>query len=59
MVETPSIEHHNEVPKPSQCMQFESNPVALPQESDNTISFGDTTDTPIFFDHPMQDFIDN
>jgi hypothetical protein len=56
MTVMPSMEHHNKVPKPSQCMQFESKPVARPQESDNTISFGDTTDTPIFFDHPMQDF---
>jgi hypothetical protein len=29
------------------------------QETDNTISFGDTADTPIFFDQPMQDFSDN
>ncbi len=37
-------------------MQFGRNPVALSQESDNTISFGDTVDTPIFFDQHMQDF---
>jgi hypothetical protein len=53
------MEHHDEVPRPSECMQFESNPVACPQESDNTISFGNTTDTPIFFDQPMQDFSDD
>ncbi len=29
------------------------------QESEETISFGDTAGTPIFFDHPMQDFNDN
>jgi hypothetical protein len=56
MTQTPSMEHHNEVPRPSECMQFGSNPVAHSQESDNTISFGDTADTPIFFNQPMQDF---
>jgi hypothetical protein len=40
-------------------MQFESIPVALSQESDNTISFGDTADTPIFFNQHMQDFSNN
>ncbi len=40
-------------------MQFRSNPVALSQESDNTISFGDAADTPIFFDQHMQDFSNN
>jgi hypothetical protein len=59
MMEMPSMEHQDEVPKPSQCMQFESNPVAHPQETDNAISFGGTSDTPIFFDHPMQDSSDN
>jgi hypothetical protein len=33
-----------------------NNPVTHSQESDNTISFGDITDTPIFFNQPMQDF---
>jgi hypothetical protein len=56
MMQTPSMEYHDEVPRPSKCMQFGSNPVALSQESDNTTSFGDTTDTPIFFDQHMQDF---
>jgi hypothetical protein len=28
----------------------------LSQETDNTISFGDTANTPIFFDQHMQDF---
>jgi hypothetical protein len=56
MTQTPSMEYHDEVPRPSECMQFRSNPVALSQESDNTISFGDTADTPIFFDWHMQDF---
>jgi hypothetical protein len=37
-------------------MQFGNNPVAHSQESDDTISFGDVAGTPIFFDHPMQDF---
>ena len=53
------MEYHDEVPRPSECMQFGSNPVALSQESDNTISFGDTTDTSIFFDQHMQDFSDD
>ncbi len=53
---TPSMEHHDEVPRPSECMQFGNDPVMRYQESDNTISFGDTADTPIFFDQPMQDF---
>jgi hypothetical protein len=50
MTGTPSMEHHDEVPRPSECMQFGNNPVARSQESDNTIPFGDTADTPIFFD---------
>jgi hypothetical protein len=53
------MEHHNEVPHPSKCMQFGNNPVARSQESDDTISFGNITGTPIFFDHPMQDFSNN
>jgi hypothetical protein len=40
-------------------MQFGNHPVARSQESEGTISFGDTASTPIFFDHPMQDFNDN
>jgi hypothetical protein len=40
-------------------MQFGSNPVVLSQESDNTTSFGDTADTPIFFDQHVQDFSNN
>jgi hypothetical protein len=50
MSQTPSMEYPDEVPRPSKRMQFRSNRFALPQESDNTISFGDTADTPIFFD---------
>jgi hypothetical protein len=53
------MEYHDEVPKPSERLQFGSNPVAFPQESDNTISFGDTADTLIFCDQHMQDFSDN
>jgi hypothetical protein len=56
MMQTPSMEHHDEVPQPSQCMQFRNDPVAGSQESDNTISFGDITDTPIFFYQPVQNF---
>jgi hypothetical protein len=56
MTQTPSMEHHNKVPRPSQRMQFGHNPVARSQESDNTISFDDIAGTPIFFDQPMQDF---
>jgi hypothetical protein len=56
MTQTPSIEHHNEVPNPSKHMQFGNNPVGHSQESDDTISFGDIAGTPIFFNHPMQDF---
>jgi hypothetical protein len=59
MTQTPSMEHHNEVPHPSKCVQSGNNPVAHSQESDNTISFGDIAGTPIFFDHPMQDFSNN
>ncbi len=59
MMQTPSMKHHNEVPRPSECMQFGSNPVALSQEFNNTISFGDTTSTPIFFDQLMQNFSDD
>ncbi len=49
MTGTPSMQHHNEVPRPSECMQFGNNSVARSQESDSTIYFGDTADTPIFF----------
>jgi hypothetical protein len=47
MIQTPSMEYHNEVPRPSERMQLRSNPVMLSQESDNTITFGDTTATSI------------
>jgi hypothetical protein len=56
MKQTPSMEHHNEVPQPSQCMQLRNDPVARSKESDNTISFGDITSTPIVFDQPVQNF---
>jgi hypothetical protein len=59
MTQIPSMEHHDEVPHHSQRMQFGNHPIAHCQEFDNTISFGDTTGTPIFFDHPMQDFNDD
>jgi hypothetical protein len=59
MTQTPSMEHHDEVPQPSQRMQFRNDPVAHSQESDDTISFGDIAGTPIFFNQPMQDFNDN
>jgi hypothetical protein len=59
MTQTPSMEHHDEVPHPSKCMQFGNNPVACSQESNDTISFGDITGTPIFSNHPMQDFSNN
>jgi hypothetical protein len=48
MTQTPSIEHHNEVPHPSKCMQFGNNPVTHSQESDNTIFFGDIPAHPSF-----------
>jgi hypothetical protein len=54
--QTPSMDHHDEVPHHSQCIQFENHPITRSQEFDDTISFGDTAGTPIFFDHPMQDF---
>jgi hypothetical protein len=57
--QTPSMEHHDKVPQPSQCMQFRNDPVTLSQESDDTISFGDIAGTPIFFDQPVQDFYDD
>ncbi len=59
MTQTPSLEYHDEVLRPSERMQFGSNPVVLSQESDNTITFGDTADTPIFSDQHMQDFSNN
>jgi hypothetical protein len=58
MSQTPSMEYHKEVPRPSERMQFGNNPIAPTQETDNTISFGGTPDTPIFFDQHMQDFSD-
>jgi hypothetical protein len=60
MTQTPSMESHDKVPRPSECMQFGNNPIAPTQGTDdNTISFGDAADTPIFFDQPMQDFSNN
>jgi hypothetical protein len=59
MMQTPSMEHHNEVPQPSQRMQFGNDPVACSHKSDNTISFGDVAVTPTIFDQLMQDFNDN
>jgi hypothetical protein len=59
MMQTPSMEHHNEVPHPSKCMEFRNNSVVRSQESDDTISFGDIASTPIFFDQPVQDFYDD
>jgi hypothetical protein len=56
MTQTPSMEHHNKVPRPSQCMQFGNTMVAPTESTDDTISFDDTADTPLFFDQPMQDF---
>jgi hypothetical protein len=56
MIQKLSMEHHNEVPHHSQCMQFGNHLVARSQESEETISFGDIASTPIFFNHPMQDF---
>ncbi len=56
MMQIPSMEHHDKIPQPSQRMQFGNNPVTRSQESDDTISFGDTADTPIYFNQPMQDF---
>jgi hypothetical protein len=56
MTQTPSMEHHDKAPMLSQCMQFGNNVVTPSEGSDNTISFDDTPDTPIFFDQPMQDF---
>jgi hypothetical protein len=59
MTQTPSMEYHDEVLRPSKRMQFEGNSVVLSQESDNTISFGDNADTPIFFNQHRQDFSNN
>ncbi len=59
MTQTPSMEHHDEVPHHSQCMQSRNHPAVHSQESEETISFGDTAGIPIFFDHPMQDFNDD
>jgi hypothetical protein len=59
MTQIPSMEHHDEVPHHFQCMQFRNHPVRHSQESEETISFGDTTGTPLFFNHPMQDCNDN
>jgi hypothetical protein len=59
MSQTPSMEYHEEVPSPSEHMQFGNNEIMPTQETDNTISFGDTNDTPIFFDQHIQDFCNN
>ncbi len=59
MMQTPSMEHQDEVPQPSQCMQFGNDPVGHSQESDDTISFYDIAGTPIFFNQPVQNFYNN
>jgi hypothetical protein len=59
MTQTPSVEYHDEVPRPSECMQFRNNVIPPTQETDNNISFGNTADTPNFFNQHMQDFGDN
>jgi hypothetical protein len=56
MTQTPSMEHHDEVPQPSQRMQFGKDPIGHSQESDHIISFGDIPGTPVFFNQPVQDF---
>ncbi len=40
-------------------MQFDNNVVVPIEDTDNTISFDDTANTPIFFDQPMQNFNSN
>jgi hypothetical protein len=56
MTKTPSMEHHDKAPSPSQRMQFGITMVVPAKNSDNTIFFDDTADTPNFFDQPMQNF---
>jgi hypothetical protein len=59
LTQTPSMEYHDEVPRPSEHMQFGSNPIAPTQGTDDAISFGNTADTPIFFDQHIQIFVNN
>jgi hypothetical protein len=59
MTQTPSMEHHDEVPQPSQRIQFRNDAIVLSQEPDDTISFGDIAGTPIFFYQPVQNFYNN
>jgi hypothetical protein len=59
MTQTPSMEHQDKAPRPSQCMQFGNNVGAPTKDTDNTISFDDIADTPIIFNQPMQNFSNN
>jgi hypothetical protein len=56
MSQTPSMEYQDKALSPSEHMQFGNNAIPPTQKTDNTISCGDTADTPIFFDQHMQDF---
>jgi hypothetical protein len=56
MTQTPSMD---KAPSPSQCTQFGNTMVVPAESSDSTIFVDDTSDTPIFFDQPVQDFNDN
>jgi hypothetical protein len=50
------MEYQDKALSPSEHMQFGNNAIPPTQKTDNTISCGDTADTPIFFDQHMQDF---
>ncbi len=56
MTQTPSMEHQDKAPRPSEYMKFGNNVVAPVENTENSIFFGDTADIPIFFDQHMQDF---
>jgi hypothetical protein len=61
MTQMPSMamEHHNEAPRPSQCMQFGNTMFTPAENSDNTIFFDDTAATFIVFNQPMQNYSDD
>jgi hypothetical protein len=56
MTLVPSMEHQNDTPNPAQPMQFGNTFVAPTESPDTTIFFDHTSDMPIFFDQPLQDF---
>jgi hypothetical protein len=59
MTQLPSMDHLNYYPNPAQCMQFGNTMVTPIENPDTAIFFDNASDTPTFFDLPLQDFNNN